>query len=162
MINNGNIDPRQSSFAGLEGREPQRPPYPMESPWARQPAETVPQQSRDFSPMPRQGMQVRPPVQAPAVTPTPPSSAFPIWETGEEFIIRPGFPGMSGQYLNGYLRGQIGKNVTVNFLIGMDSLVEKTGRLSDVGFNYIILEDAETGEQIVCDFFNIKFVRIHG
>jgi hypothetical protein len=64
------------------------------------------------------------------------------------------------QYFNGYLRTQIGKKMTVDFLIGTNSFVDKTGTLVGVGANYIILNDIDTNTQIICDFYTIKFVNI--
>lgn len=63
------------------------------------------------------------------------------------------------QYLNGFLRTQIGKNVRVQFLFGCDLMVERFGELISVGANYILLSEAETGYMLACDFKDIKFIR---
>lgn len=65
------------------------------------------------------------------------------------------------QYINGFLRTMIGKKVTVDFLIGTTSLVDKTGTLLGVGANYILINEVETDDLLVCDFYSIKFVRIY-
>jgi hypothetical protein len=65
------------------------------------------------------------------------------------------------EFMNGFLRTQIGKNVRVEFLIGTGTLVDKLGRLLAVGANYIVLRQAETDDIIVCDFFTIKFVTFY-
>lgn len=64
------------------------------------------------------------------------------------------------QFLNGFLRTQIGKRVRVEFLVGTNTYLEKSGKLLAVGANYIILQEAMTDDLLVCDFFNIKFTTI--
>lgn len=66
----------------------------------------------------------------------------------------------STQYLNGFLRTQIGRRVRVSFLIGTNSFLDKAGQLLEVGANYIILQEAMTDDLLVCDFYTIKFVTI--
>lgn len=63
-------------------------------------------------------------------------------------------------YTQGYLRTQIGKLVRVQFLIGTNSLQDRTGILTQVGTSYIILRSLETGTDIFCDIYSIKFVTI--
>lgn len=63
-------------------------------------------------------------------------------------------------YTQGYLRTQIGKLVRVQFLIGTNSLQDRTGILTQVGSSYIILRSLETGTDIFCDIYSIKFVTI--
>jgi|GEM_PF-1359948 len=63
------------------------------------------------------------------------------------------------QYLNGYLRTQIGRNLQVEFLVGSTNIIKKEGKLVGVGLNYILLEDSKTGDIMACDFYNIKFCR---
>ena len=65
------------------------------------------------------------------------------------------------QYLNGFLRTQIGRNCDVQFLIGSNSTEMRTGTLIGVGLNYILLQDLATREVIACDFYSIKFVDFH-
>lgn len=65
------------------------------------------------------------------------------------------------QYINGFLRTQIGRKVTVDFLIGTGTYLDKTGTLLAVGANYIILNETETNDMLVCDFYSIKFVTIY-
>ncbi|ACL75710.1 hypothetical protein [Ruminiclostridium cellulolyticum] len=67
----------------------------------------------------------------------------------------------STEFMNGFLRTQIGKTVRVEFLIGTGTLVDKFGRLLAVGANYLVLRQAETDDIIVCDFFTIKFVTFY-
>lgn len=65
------------------------------------------------------------------------------------------------QYINGILRTQIGRKVTVSFLIGTNTLVDKTGTLLGVGANYIVLNEIETDDIVFCDFYTIKFVKVY-
>jgi hypothetical protein len=65
------------------------------------------------------------------------------------------------QYINGFLRTQIGKKVTVDFLIGTNTLVDKTGTLLGVGANYILINEIETDDLLICDFYTIKFVKVY-
>lgn len=64
-------------------------------------------------------------------------------------------------FLNAALRTQIGKRITVSFLIGTNTFVYRTGTLLSVGANYILLLETDTDDLVFCDFFTIKFVRIY-
>lgn len=64
------------------------------------------------------------------------------------------------QYLNGFLRTQIGNRVRVEFLVGTNTFLDKMGKLLAVGANYIIIQEAMTDDLLVCDFFNIKFITL--
>ena len=66
----------------------------------------------------------------------------------------------STEYLNGYLRTQIGKMVRVEFLIGTGTLIDRTGTLLSVGANYLTLRQVQTDDIVVCDFYTIKFVTL--
>ncbi len=65
------------------------------------------------------------------------------------------------QYLNGFIRTQIGKKVKVEFLIGANTLSDRIGVLVGVGANYILLNEIETDDLLACDFYNIKFIRFY-
>ena len=69
--------------------------------------------------------------------------------------------GASLQYLNGFIRTQIGRKVRVDFLIGTNTLVDKAGILLGVGANYILLNETETDDLVACDFYNIKFIQFY-
>lgn len=66
----------------------------------------------------------------------------------------------SVEFLNGFLRTQIGRRVRVEFLIGTNTFTDKSGLLIGVGANYILLREATSDDILTCDFFNIKFVTI--
>lgn len=63
------------------------------------------------------------------------------------------------QYLNGFIRTQIGRRVQVDFLIGNNEVITKDGFLLGVGANYILLNEIGTNDITACDFYNIKFIR---
>lgn len=62
-------------------------------------------------------------------------------------------------YTQAYLRTIIGKHVRVSFLIG-SMLTDRTGTLLQVGISYIVLKQADTNINIMCDLYSIKFVDI--
>ncbi|MDD3225591.1 MAG: hypothetical protein PHX70_12995 [Clostridium sp.] len=63
-------------------------------------------------------------------------------------------------YLQGYLKTQIGKRVRVQLLVGSNSLQDRTGVLTEVGISFIILQDPTTKIRELCDMYSIKFVDI--
>lgn len=65
------------------------------------------------------------------------------------------------QYLNGFLRTQIGRKVHVEFLVGANTLTDRSGVLVGVGANYILLNELETDDLLACDYYNIKFIRFY-
>lgn len=65
------------------------------------------------------------------------------------------------QYLNSFMRTQIGRRVKVEFLVGGGSLVERSGYLLSVGANFILLNEVGTSNLLSCDFYNIKFVTFY-
>lgn len=65
------------------------------------------------------------------------------------------------QYLNGFIRSQVGRRVHVEFLIGTNNIVEKDGYLVAVGANFILLNPLDTTDIIACDFYNIKFMKFY-
>lgn len=64
-------------------------------------------------------------------------------------------------YLNGFMRTQIGRIVKVEFLIGSNTMVDRTGVLLAIGANYILINEIETDDILACDFYNIKFVKFY-
>lgn len=63
------------------------------------------------------------------------------------------------QYLNGFIRTQIGRRAQIQFLVGSNEVVEKDGFLLGVGANYILINEIGTNDITACDFYNIKFIR---
>ena len=70
-------------------------------------------------------------------------------------------PAESLQYMNGFLRTQVGRPVQVDFLDGTNSIVTRSGILLAVGANFILINETETDDILACDFYNIKFVRFY-
>ena len=63
-------------------------------------------------------------------------------------------------YTPAFLRENIGKLMRVEFLIGTDTLVDRTGILVDVGASYILLRALESDVITYCDIYAIKFITI--
>lgn len=61
-------------------------------------------------------------------------------------------------YTQAFLRTQIGKRVRVEFLVGTNTFIDRSGTLEDVGISYIVLREAETNDRVMCDLYSIKFV----
>ncbi|MFZ5351527.1 MAG: hypothetical protein ACOZCL_02250 [Bacillota bacterium] len=70
-------------------------------------------------------------------------------------------PVMDIDYTQGYLQTQIGKRVKVEFLIGTNMLIDREGTLMDVGVSYIIIQEVDTDDLLLCDIYSIKFVRFY-
>lgn len=83
------------------------------------------------------------------------SELSPITEYNQPFPVT----GESIQYLNGFMRTQIGRRVEIQMLVGSDTLVTKEGYLLGIGANYILINEIGTNDLTSCDFYNIKFVR---
>ncbi len=65
---------------------------------------------------------------------------------------------ISPKHSQGYLKEHIGQNVRVEFLIGSEgALIDRTGRLVEVGEDYIVLQPFGTDDLLMCDLFSIKF-----
>lgn len=67
----------------------------------------------------------------------------------------------SVQYLNGFIRTQIGRRVSIDFLVGSNTIVTKSGYLLGVAANYILINELDTNDLTACDFYNIKFIRFY-
>ncbi len=63
-------------------------------------------------------------------------------------------------YLQGYLNSLIDKFIKVEFLIGTNLFIDKEGILKQVGVDYIVLEETQTGNNIIADLYSIKFVDV--
>jgi hypothetical protein len=88
--------------------------------------------------------------------PMPPTTQLP-----PDFEIEPGPPVQDDiNYTQGYLRSQIGEYVKIEFLIGTNMLVDREGKLIDVGISYVVLQEPETDNFLMADIYSIKFVEI--
>lgn len=63
-------------------------------------------------------------------------------------------------YTPAFLRGQIGKLMRIEFLIGTNNMVDKIGILEDVGASYVLLRSFENDSLVYCDIYSIKFITI--
>ncbi len=80
-----------------------------------------------------------------------------IPQSGHSVAITP----ESLQFHNGFLRTQIGRRVTVDFLMGSNTIVTKSGYLLGVASDYIIINELDTNDITTCDYYNIKFMRFY-
>ena len=78
-----------------------------------------------------------------------------------DFDMLPTTPVLDVLYTQGYLKTQIGARIKVEFLIGTNMLIDREGTLTDVGISYIIINEVETDDLLLCDIYSIKFVRFY-
>jgi hypothetical protein len=64
------------------------------------------------------------------------------------------------KYSQTWLTEQLGKYIKVEFLIGTNMLIDREGILKEVGVNYIVLKESGTKDDLMCDMYSIKFVRV--
>lgn len=64
-------------------------------------------------------------------------------------------------YTQGFLAKNVGRYVKVEFLIGTSILVDREGILKEVGISYIVLQEPETDDLLLCDIYSIKFVTFY-
>ena len=67
----------------------------------------------------------------------------------------------SVQYMNGFLRTQIGRYMRVEQLIGSDTTEDRYGFLVGVGNNYLLMQDISNGNISVVDLYSVKFAYIY-
>lgn len=95
-------------------------------------------------------------------TPLGPAPVGPSPVPGVTFPQVPGAPVYQDpNYIQGYLRTLIGRFVKIEFLIGTSSLIDRTGVLLEVGISYVVLREAQTDDNLMCDIFSIKFIRAY-
>jgi hypothetical protein len=70
-------------------------------------------------------------------------------------------PIMDIEYTQGWLRTQIGQRVKIEFLIGTNMLIDREGTLVDVGISYVIINEVDTDDLLLCDIYSIKFVKVY-
>lgn len=126
---------------------------------SNQPNNTVDSMAPDISQMYSQISQqdlIESPTPTTAVSPTA-TLANPITDFSNPYPVTP----ESIQFLNGFIRTQIGRRVSVDFLVGSNSIVTKTGYLLGVATNYILINELDTDDITACDFYNVKFIRFY-
>lgn len=65
------------------------------------------------------------------------------------------------QYVNGFYRTQIGRYVRIEQLMGSNTLESQEGFLIGVGINYILLQEAPTGNILIVDIYGIKNMYVY-
>ena len=115
----------------------------------------APDISQMYSPISQQDL-VGSPTPTTAVSQTA-TLANPITDFSNPYPVTP----ESIQFLNGFIRTQIGRRVSVDFLVGSNSIVTKTGYLLGVATNYILINELDTDDITACDFYNVKFIRFY-
>ena len=80
-------------------------------------------------------------------------------------LLPPGYQEMLDyenlQYMNGFLRTQIGKYLRVEQLVTSTQIEDRFGYLVGVGLNYILLQQPGTGNITAIDYYSIKFVYVY-
>ncbi len=69
-------------------------------------------------------------------------------------------PVMNVEYIAGFLKQNIGRNVRAEFPLSSGFYIDKAGILREVGVNYFVLEDYISHARILCDLYSVKFVTI--
>ncbi|MBU3179748.1 hypothetical protein [Clostridium psychrophilum] len=64
-------------------------------------------------------------------------------------------------YNQGWLTTQIGKYISIDFLLG-SMYIDRQGILQEVGISYIIIKESGTNDLVMCDIYSIKFVTVFG
>lgn len=67
---------------------------------------------------------------------------------------------MSSDYIPGYLANNIGRNIRAEFVIGTNTMTDRTGVLKDVGVNYFVIRDENTRSDVMADLYSVKFVTV--
>ncbi|MBR3786575.1 MAG: hypothetical protein IKJ77_09230 [Firmicutes bacterium] len=80
-------------------------------------------------------------------------------------LLPPGYQEMLSyenlQYMNGFLRTQIGKYLRVEQLVTSSQIEDRFGYLVGVGLNYILLQQPGTGNISAVDYYSIKYVYVY-
>jgi hypothetical protein len=98
----------------------------------------------------------------PQVYPTPPHFSVPgnplLPEKYKEILSYENL-----QYMNGFIRTQIGKECMVTIVIGTSgTLASRLGYLIGVGINYILIQEACSESIVVLDFYSIRIIQFTG
>lgn len=82
---------------------------------------------------------------------------------GPDFEVEPGAPVQQNRnYIQGFLRTQIGKTMRIEFLIGTNVLTDRVGTLVEVGIDHVALVPFNSNDLTVADLYSIKFVEVFG
>lgn len=70
-------------------------------------------------------------------------------------------PGLQGS-MQQVLMENLGQYVQIDFLVGISTLVRRSGILYSVGRSYVVLYDETQQDFILCDVFSAKFINFFG
>lgn len=71
------------------------------------------------------------------------------------------FEGVNLKNIKDFLETQTGKMATIEMIMGNDRLVDKIGMILAVGEDFLLLEETQTGNILVCPLKNIEFIRLN-
>lgn len=104
----------------------------------------------------------------PDPSPVPPDPVLPEnpqFQVPANPLLPPGYQEVLNyenlQYMNGFLRTQIGKYLRVEQLVTSSQIEDRFGYLVGVGLNYILLQQAGTGNISAIDYYSIKYVYVY-
>ncbi len=101
----------------------------------------------------------------PSPIPDPGFPENPQFQVPANPLLPPGYQEMISyenlQYMNGFLRTQIGKYLRVEQLMSTNQIENRIGYLVGVGLNYILLQQAGTGNISAIDYYSIKYVYVY-
>lgn len=174
----GSVPSAENPMTGDEFREmiPGEPDAPQMGPFVPAPefqqspnGNVRPMPLPEFLPPQNQQPQPQNPQtpQRPPGTPVPPPvlPQAPQFQVPANPLLPPGFQEFIDyenlQYLNGFLRTQIGKYMRVEQLVGSSNLQDRYGYLVGVGINYILLQELGTGNIMAVDYYGIKSVYVY-
>lgn len=92
-----------------------------------------------------------------AVSTSTPEELMPIMPYNQQFPVT----GESIEYLNGFLRTQLGRRVKLEFIVGASNLESRDGILLAIGANFILINPENSNDLMTCDFYNLKFVTFY-
>ena len=71
------------------------------------------------------------------------------------------FEGVNLKNIRDFLETQVGKLATVEMIMGNDRLIDKIGMILAIGEDFLLLEETQTGNILVCPLKNIEFIRLN-
>lgn len=101
----------------------------------------------------------------PSPNPDPVLPENPQFQVPPNPLLPPGYQEVLSyenlQYMNGFLRTQIGKYLRVEQLVTSNQIEDRFGYLVGVGLNYILLQQPGTGNITAIDYYSIKFIYVY-
>lgn len=143
--------------ARLQSQSQSQPQHTQRPTTMPQPGETVPPTSTTNPPT------FSSPITSPQTTPstseqpTTSKELEPIMPYDQPFPVT----AESIEYLNGFLRTQLGRRVKLEFIVGTNNLDSRDGLLLAVGANFILINVENSNDLMACDFYNLKFVTFY-